>query len=407
MKELILKNSKLSLLVILFVFAILSSVLIINTSARYHWDYSLSLLANQLVHKHISIAPAKDMPVGDISIYGGKFYLYFGPLASIILVPLALFLGKNTPQIILGIFSMSISFYAIYSISKSFKFNSIDSLWLSVFFVFSTVLFSSSLINISAYQVEVLGVPFILLALNEYFSKKRPVLIGIFVGFAIMTRITLILAAFFFVFEFLQKRFSLKQLIYFFISVIVFSLIVGGYNFARFRSFFDTGYTHSIALNSFPLSRNLDYGYMSFNHIPANLYSFLLMPPEPLLTDTKGGFVLKFPYLKANPWGMAIWYTSPLFLYLLFKFRKTKYTLPAFSTAIAISIPISTYFSVGFAQFGYRYALDFLPFLFLLLIPSLLPKLSKKAVLLIVVGVVFNCIYITSLWGVYPLFGIY
>ncbi|MCL5434883.1 MAG: hypothetical protein M1405_00655 [Patescibacteria group bacterium] len=407
MKEFILIRWKLLLFIALLLFSLFSSVLILTTASKYNWDYSLSLLANQFIHKHISIAPANDMPLGDISTYHGKFYLYFGPLASIILMPFVLVFGKNFPQVILGILSAALSFYAIYSISKHFKFNKVDSLFLSLFFVFSTVLLSSSLINISAYQVEVLAVPFILLSLNEYFSKKRPLLIGIFLGLAVMTRVTLILAALFFVFEYLQKRFSLKQLILFFVPLVLFLLITGGYDFVRFHSFFDTGYTHSIALNTFPLSRNLQYGYMSLSHLPANLYSFLVMPPQPLLTDANGGFVFKFPFLKASPWGIAIWYTSPLFLYLLFKFRKAKYTVSALLTAIIISIPLLTYFSIGFAQFGYRYSLDFLPFLFLLLIPSLLPKLSKTAVFLIALGVIFNCIYTTSLWGVYPLFGIH
>lgn len=407
MKELFLIRWKLFLFIALLLFSLFSSVLILTTASKYNWDYSLSFLANQFIHKHISIAPANDMPLGDISAYGGKFYLYFGPLASIILMPFVLIFGKNFPQVILGISSVALSFYAIYSISRHFKFNKIDSLFLSLFFSFSTVLLSSSLINISAYQVEALAVPFILLSLNEYFSKKRPLLIGIFLGLSVMTRITLVLAALFFVFEYLQKRFSLKQLTLFFIPLAFFLIATGGYNFVRFHSFFDTGYTHSIALNTFPLSRNLQYGYISLSHLPANLYSFLVMPPQPLLTDTNGGFVFKFPFLKANPWGMAIWYTSPLFLYLLFKFRKGKYTVSAFLTAVIIAIPVLTYFSVGFAQFGYRYTLDFLPFLFLLLIPSLLPKLSKTAIFLIALGVIFNCLYITSLWGIYPVLGIY
>jgi len=91
---------------------------------------------------------------------------------------------------------------------------------------------------------------------------------------------------------------------------------------------------------------------------------------------------------------------------LLFKFKKYKYTASAFVSTVALSIPAFLFYSIGFAQFGYRYTLDFLPFLFLLLIPSLGPKLSNKAILLIIIGVIFNCIYITSLWGVYPHFGI-
>jgi hypothetical protein len=273
--------------------------------------------------------------------------------------------------------------------------------------VFSTVLFASAVINITAYQVEALGLPFLLLSLREYFLKRRPFIIGLFLALAILTRITLVLAVVFFILEFLQKRFSLKQLLLLSFPVIIALAIFGVYNFARYHSVFETGYIYDITLKSFPLSRNLAYGYMSLRHIPANLYSFLIMPPQPLLTDAKGGFVLKFPYLKVNPWGMAIWYTSPLFLFLLFKFRRWKYTLSALAAGLCIAAPIFVYFSIGFAQYGYRYALDFLPFLFLLLIPSLSPKLSKTAIGLIIIGVLFNCLFIASLWGYYPQFGLH
>ncbi len=177
----------------------------------------------------------------------------------------------------------------------------------------------------------------------------------------------------------------------------------GAYNQRRFHSFFETGYNYSKA--TFPTSTNLQYGQYSLTHIPANLYSFLVMPPDPLQADNSG-FILKFPYLKANPWGMAIWFTSPLFLVLLYKFRKGKYTLSSAASFFVILIPVVTYYSIGFSQYGYRYALDFLPFLFLILLTSLNGKLNKKELVLIAIGVIFNCVYITSLWGVYPILGI-
>lgn len=180
--------------------------------------------------------------------------------------------------------------------------------------------------------------------------------------------------------------------------------LLGIYNYLRFDSFFETGYRYHVP-HPFPLSENYAYGETSLIHIPANLYVFFIKPPAPLLAN-EHSFVFRFPYLKADPWGMAIWFTSPLFLFLLFRFRKNKYFLSSLLTTVCIAMPIFTYFSVGFAQFGYRYTLDFLPFLFLLLIPTLLPKLSKTAIALIIVGVIFNCLYITSLWDVYPHFGI-
>jgi len=399
------KNWKIHLFTLFFALSVFSTYLYLIPGQK-NWDKSLVMLSEQFLKRKISIPISRDLPIGDVADYKYNFYLYFGPFSSILLMPAVFLFGKATPQFLIGIFSMISSFIAVYLISRKFKFQKIDSLWLSLFFVFSTVLFSSSVMNITAFQAETLGVPFVLFAINEYFGKKRSILIGILLGIATMSRFTLMFAFAFFVVEYLKKRLTTRQIILIAMPLIFSIYLLGLYNNRRFHSFFETGYNYNISLKAFPLSENLKYGAISIFHVPANLYSFLIMPPEPLKTD-KDGFFLKFPYLTANPWGMAIWYTSPLFLFLLFKFRKSKYTLSAFLTIILISIPLFTYYSVGFVQFGYRYALDFLPFLFLLLIPSLSPKLSKTAIFLIIIGVLFNLVYSDSLFGIYPLLNMF
>lgn len=389
------------------VFIAISVILIIPVTTRANSDISLVYLANQFLHGHISIEPTLDMPIGDITLFNGRYYMYFGPFASIVLVPFAAIFGKTFPQAMIGIFSMIISFYAVYVISKFFKFSSLDSVWLAAFFTFSTVLFSLSIVNISAYQVQALGCAMIILSLREYFQrKKRPLLIGLFLGLALMTRMTLGLSVLFFVFEFLQKRITRADLVKILIPFAVCCIVLAGYNFVRFKNPFDSGYLHSTALSTYPISENMTFGYMGIAHVPTNLYALFLKGPG-LVTESEHGFVLKFPYFRADPWGMAIWFTSPLFLAIIYKFRKNNYTKSVLLTTVALMFPVIGYFSVGFAQFGYRYALDFLPFLFLALIPCLLPKLTKTDISLIIVGVVFNCLYLTSLWGIYPHFGIY
>lgn len=370
-----------------------------------NFDKSLVMLAEQFLRFKISLPISRDLPIGDIADYKYNFYLYFGPFSSIFLMPFVFLFGAKIPQYIIGIFSIITSFIAIYFLSKKFKFSKIDSLWLSLFYVFSTVLFSSSVMNISAYQVEVLASTLLLLSVVAYFTSKRSILVGIFLGLAVLTRFTLALAFVFFLVEFLRKRLTLKQLILIFIPLFLACVMLGLYNQRRFHSFFETGYNYNITRTAYPLSENLKHGTTSVAHVPANLYSFLIMPPSPLNKE-KDGFFLKYPYLEANPWGMAIWYTSPLFIFLIYKFRKSKYTLSALLTCAVIAVPLFLYYGVGYVQFGYRYALDFLPFLFLLLLPSLDSKLTKLVILLITIGVLFNLIYADSLFGVYPLLNI-
>ncbi len=398
-------RGKVYLFVFLFLLSIFTTFLYVPAGQK-NWDKSLVLLSEQFLRRKISLPVNEFVPVADIADYKYNFYLYFGPFPTIFLMPAVAIFGKEFPQYFIGIFSMIVSFILIYSISRKFKFDKLDSLWLSLFFVFSSVLFSSSVMNISAYQVEVLTVPLMLFSLNEYLGKKRGIIIGVFLALAVLTRFTLILGVIFFIVEFFKKRLTLRQLSLISIPFLVSIILLGLYNQRRFHSFFETGYSYNRILGAFPLSENLKHGTVSVAHVPANLYNFLVKSPEPLLGQ-EHGFFLKFPYLTASPWGMAIWWTSPLFLLLIVKFKKNKYTLPAILTTLALAVPVFSYYSIGYIQFGYRYALDFFPFLFLLLIPSLSPKLSKTAIALIVIGVLFNLIYSDSLFGIYPLLNMF
>ncbi len=172
------------------------------------------------------------------------------------------------------------------------------------------------------------------------------------------------------------------------------------YNLRRFHSVFDTGYTRNVSV----LDKNYyNYkeGWFSLKHIPANLYSLLLMPPQPVLKEGIE-FVLEFPYLKANHFGMAIWITSPLFVYLL-TVRKGRYLFSAIAGIITLLIPQLIYFGIGISQFGYRYSLDFIPLLFIILLTAFGGKLPTFAKILIAFGILFDIFYMASIWTDYPI----
>ena len=76
-------------------------------------------------------------------------------------------------------------------------------------------------------------------------------------------------------------------------------------------------------------------------------------------------------------------------------------SLEALVGLIAVAIPIVTYWSVGWIQFGYRYSLDFLPFLAILVASGMRHRLDglKIAVIALSCGV--------NLWGILSFFWFY
>lgn len=386
---------------IIFAFAIFSGF-ITYRAAWANIDKHFSLLAASFLKDDLYLDP-NNLPDGDYVDFNGKQYLFFGPVPSILLMPFVFIFGKNFPQMTLSITSLGVIFLAIFSLCRKFKFTKIDSLWLSNFFVFGTVLYFVGIVNISAYVVQVVGTAFLVLSLLEYFTKRRWFLIGILIAAAGATRITLFGTTIFFLLELMRNRHNLnftRSLIYLLIPILFSVSMLGLYNFRRFHSPFDTGYTRNVSILDKDYY-NYKHGWFSPAHIPANLYALLIMPPEPILKEGIQ-FVLKFPYLKVNHFGLAIWFTSPLFLYLLLA-KKESWTFSTIAGVVVLLFPSLIYFGIGISQYGYRYSLDFVPLLFLILLSAFKRGLPDFAKILIFVGIIFNCFYMASLWNLYPL----
>ena len=388
--------------VALLLFCIFSSVLI-HRSSWFVQDKHFVKLATSFTKGDLFLNPI-NLPDGDFADYFGKQYLFFGPMPAVILVPFVLLFGAGFPQMFLSLFGLVVTFVGVFLLCRKFKFDDVDSLWLSIFFVFGTVYFFVGVVNISAYVVQAVAVPFVILAILEYFTKRRWFLIGLLTAAAIFTRVTYLGVAVFFVLEILRQRknIDIKQaLLAFLIPILVCVFLLGVYNFRRFHSPFDTGYTRNVSVLNKP-EGNWQKGFFSPAHIPGNLYSLFVMAPE-VVRIGELEFVLKFPYVRASGWGMSIFLTSPLFVYLLLSKGK-EYTRSALISIFALALPSMIYFGIGSAQYGYRYALDFIPLLFLILLSAFAKGVPTFAKWLIFVGVLFNLLYCMSIWNSWPVF---
>src|SRR5205807_2299658 len=74
-----------------------------------------------------------------------------------------------------------------------------------------------------------------------------------------------------------------------------------------------------------------------------------------------------------NPWfmvswhGLAIWFTTPVVVFLLWPRVRGPLHLPLWITVFFVAIPELFYQNSGWVQFGYRFALDYFVFLIMLL----------------------------------------
>ena len=125
-------------------------------------------------------------------------------------------------------------------------------------------------------------------------------------------------------------------------------------------------------------------GDFNLAYIPRELYAILFQGP--ILLNS-------FPYFKPNWMGLGLFFTTPAFL-LIFKGPWNRLSKEAAIAAACILPILITHGEVGFTQFGYRFSLDFTPFLMLLTAKGMSENLSWQEKALIILCLLIN------FWGV-------
>ncbi len=355
------------LLLLVFLFCIIGSFLILQNTYWSQQSHYIYLAKSFLQGKLDLPIPLPNTVIGDVAFFKNKYYIYFGPVPAILLIPIVAIFKEPPSQHILGLIFILLDLFLLYKIAKKLGMKRQNSFWLSLFFVFGTIFNSLGLTNITSYQVQIIAASFLIFALYEFFHRRRWLLIGIFLGLAGATKPTLYLATTFFAIELIHSNLQMKMhnTLILIIPILISILFLGTYNFLRFDNFFETGYSYQTTME-IGLQEAAAKGVFSLEHIPGNLYFLLFKGPEPVRAN-QNNYLLKPPYLKADLWGMGIFFTSPLFLYIFLSKLRQKYVLNSWITISLMLIPTLTYFGIGLWQFGYRYAVDFYPFLFIIL----------------------------------------
>jgi hypothetical protein len=159
----------------------------------------------------------------------------------------------------------------------------------------------------------------------------------------------------------------------------IFVLLNFAYNYVRFGTLLDAGYWMIPGIQNEPW---FSEGLFSLSYIPENLRAFLTGLPSVTLNP----FSIIFPLT-----GTAIWFTTPVFVFALKSKLRDAVTVSCWVAVFAIAFVIFTKGLSGWG-FGYRYALDFYPFLFVLTLKGFGKELRWYHKVLIIVGIVVNLI---------------
>jgi len=372
---------------LIFLFAVL---IVYNIFYHSAFQYFV-LLANSFLHGHLYFID-KLFDFNDMAFYQGKYFWPEGPFPAIILMPFVAIFGLAMRHGYLSLFLTFLNFYLLFRLALKLGIQKkIDALWLAILYIFGSVYFFVALVDGSWYFAQVVATTLLLLALWEFFSKRRFWLIGILIGLGGLTRGTIYFASLFFVlyiiFDQLKWQEKIKKIFIFSMPIIISCILTFLYNYLRFEDIWEFG--HNLTIFGLNLQNARSFGVFSLKHIPGNLFFFLFKGLEPVRANDIS-YVLKFPYFKVNPWGLGILFTSPAFIYIFLAKWKERVVKFSWFTVLFIMIPILTFYGSGVSQFGYRYALDFYPFLYLLLIWGIRPKVDSRLKTLIFISIILD-----------------
>jgi hypothetical protein len=332
---------------------------------------------------------------------GPGFYVVYPPLPAFLMTPLVALFGVNLNQTLFGLFFAAATVPLAYLVAKDVTKKPTETpstparegafVWFAVLFGFSTIFWYLASIGSVWLIAQVISAFFLFLALHESFNKNRPLLIGLLVGASFWCRLPTILGIFFFAGLAISRqqnsswkekfKAALPSLAKLAIGAGIFVIFDMIYNFVRFGSIFDVGYWMIPGVLNEPW---FSHGLFSLSYITENLRPFLTGLPT--LTSTA-------PYIQIPMTGIAIWLTTPAFIYALKSKVKDPVTWWSWLAIISIALVIFTKGLSGWG-FGYRYAMDFYPFLFVLTVRGMGTNLKWYHKLLIILGIIVNA------WGV-------
>ncbi len=364
----------------------------VDTPDKAYWH----VLADAFVNGRLYIESPKTFH--DLTLYQGKWYVPNPPLPALILMPFAAIWGaEGINTVLLSITLGAINTVLVYLILESASNlkmiptgRSIN-LWLTAVFALGTSHWWLSFMGQMWYISQLFTVLFSALAVLLALKKLSPWLVGASLGFAVLSRPN-VFALWPFLFGitlFLQQRekpIRWKPALSWGIrSALTVCAAVGGlllYNYLRFQDFFDFGYVtiHGAAAI---VDAVQTYGMFNIHFLPANIYAMFLKLPEMNFQNSCFHF-------SPSRDGISILAMMPVVVFMFRRFKLNYWTAGAWISVLLSTVMLLLYHNTGSWQIGYRYLLDFIPPVLLLLAFGLGTKTPSLFKVLSLLGIVIS-----------------
>ena len=322
---------------------------------------SYVLLAYSLLHGHtIWIDPVWPGRSIDAILFEGHRYIVNDPLPALLVLPFVVFFGLAANQTLPACLLCGVATGAAWALLERIGVKNRATIWLVVFFLAGTDLLWCSMLGDVWFIAQTSAVAFVLLALCELAGKRRGWLVALWFALALGSRFTLVMALpvmLWWAYDgFLVRERDARRVLAFAATLVPFFILWVVYNEARWHVPWDAG--HTIFYHQDPYMGSDTGSPFGPENVLGELYSFFVVPPQRLHV---------FPYLRPLDFGTALWFTSPALVLAFFARRPVRLVVTLWLAVALVAGPSLLYYANGGSQFGMRHALDFAPFLLVLM----------------------------------------
>jgi hypothetical protein len=356
----------------LAVFCLFSGERLLHQSLYPHFVYQ----ADAFLHGQLALRVTPPN-YEDWARVGDKWYVSFPPFPAVLLMPFVAVMGLQLNDVLFTVVCAAASVALIYLVLERLREegdsqrSARENALLALLFAFGTVNFYISIRGEVWFTAEVIGVTLTCLYLLTAHRARHPAWAGLFFACATITRTPLAFSGIYFALELLmpEGRWDPAELkahrseivrkgMAFLIPVALVAIPMALMNQARFGSITDFGHGH---LYNNRVNADIErWGLFNYHYLERNLHAAFTRLPT--LTDRSGAASLGFDFD-----GMSLFLTTPLLGMLLWPIVRPRLHRLLWLTTAAISVPGFFYQNTGWRQFGFRFSLDYTPYLFLLL----------------------------------------
>lgn len=302
-------------------------------------------------------------------------YVSFPPFPALLMLPIVAVAGVAANDVVFTALWAGLNPALLYLLLGTLRRRNysertpLQDLWLTVAMGLGSVYFFSSVIGQVWYTAHVLATTLVIGYAWASLDARRPYLAGLCLGLGFATRTPLGFAFVFFVWEAVRAHggwahlWRTKKIPLSLVKVcakaalpallIVALLLL--HNYLRFEKLSEFGHKF---LNITWQGRIQRWGLFNYHFMSRNLATALVLMPR---------ILAKAPFVQVSQHGMSLLITSP-FLWLLLRPRRGSPLAPGlWLTVLAVALPSLLYQNSGFVQFGYRFSLDYMVLLIMLL----------------------------------------